>query len=361
MSAGGAADHCASGRRRADLALLGVSGVWGATFVMVKDALADVGPLTFVAFRFGPAALALLPLLRLRRVGWTSDDGGPNSAPGLARAGTVVGVCLFAGYAFQTAGLQFTGAGRAGFITGLSVVIVPLLSAVLERRPIERAVGLGVLSATAGLALLSLGDPAARALELNLGDVLVFGCAWGFALHILAVGRLAPGRSAVRLAFAQILVVAVLSGAAALIWERPTWDGLVAVWPAAAFTGLLCTVVGFTVQTRAQSFTSPSHTALIFSTEPVFAALFAYAFAGERLGVSGAQALAIEDAVAGVRSAVAAGFPTVGNVQFVAPAERPARIVALREAGAAAVFGPGTVIAEAAVDLLGTLTAKLHG
>ena len=285
VSAGGAADHRASARRWADLALLGVSGVWGATFVMVKDALADVGPLTFVAFRFGLAALALLPLLWVRRGGCKSDGGGPNAAPGLARAGTVVGVCLFAGYAFQTAGLQFTGAGRAGFITGLSVVIVPLLSALLGRRPIERAVGVGVLSATAGLALLSLGDPAARALEVGLGDVLVFGCAWCFAFHILAVGRLAPGRSAVRLAFAQILVVAVLSGAAALIWERPTWDGLVAVWPAAAFTGLLCTVVGFTVQTRAQSFTSPSHTALIFSSEPVFAALFAYVFANERLGV----------------------------------------------------------------------------
>ncbi len=273
-------------RRWAELALLVVAGLWGATFVMVKDALADVGPMTFVAFRFVLATAAMLPFLWLGPQGSRSWRSGPEStaSTGLLWAGLVVGACLFAGYAFQTAGLQFTGAGRAGFITGLSVVIVPVLGAVLERNRIGRSVLVGVGCAIAGLALLSLGDPESRHFELNLGDALVFGCAWGFGLHILAVGRLARAHSAVWLAFAQILVVAVFSSMAAMLWEQPSGAGLMAVWPAAAFTGLLCTVVGFTVQTRAQAFTSPTHTALIFSTEPVFALLFAALLIGERLG-----------------------------------------------------------------------------
>ena len=266
--------------------MLVVAGLWGATFVMVKDALADVGPMTFVAFRFALAAVAMLPFLWLGFRGSKPRRSDPEAtaSTGLVWAGLIVGACLFAGYAFQTAGLQFTGAGRAGFITGLSVVIVPVLGAVLGRNPIGRSVLVGVGCATAGLALLSLGDPESRRLELNLGDALVFGCAWGFGLHILAVGRLARAHRTVRLAFAQILVVAVLSAAAATIWEQPSPAGLVAVWPAAAFTGLLCTVIGFTVQTRAQAFTSPTHTALILSTEPVFALLFAALLVGERLG-----------------------------------------------------------------------------
>src|SRR5215208_1797359 len=176
-----------SARRRAELALLVVAGLWGATFVMVKDALADVGPMTFVAFRFALAAVAMLPFLWLGPQGSKTRGSGPEStvSTGLVWAGLTVGACLFAGYAFQTAGLQFTGAGRAGFITGLSVVIVPVLGAVLERNPIRRSVLVGVGCATAGLGLLSLGDPESRRFELNLGDALVFGCAWSFGLHIL--------------------------------------------------------------------------------------------------------------------------------------------------------------------------------
>ena len=270
-------------RRQADLALLGVACVWGATFVMVKDALDAVGPLTFVAYRFALAALAMLPFVALRTSGKRAVDH-PSELSRLIWAGLVVGTCLFAGYGFQTAGLQFTGAGRAGFITGLSVVIVPVLSATVDRQPIGRAVAAGVALATVGLALLSLADLTSQPFAVGLGDLLVLGCAWSFALHILAVGRFAPGMSTIGLTLAQIVVVALLSGVAAAIWEAPTVVGLLAVWPAAAFTGLLCTVVAFAVQTRAQRFTSPTHTALIFSTEPVFAVLFAYLLADERLG-----------------------------------------------------------------------------
>ena len=287
-------------QRRADLALLGVAAAWGATFVMVKDALDLVGPLTFVAFRFGLSALAMLPfLLRPRRpaVAVTDGDGATSSGasraagtyrPGrsVAVAGALVGAFLFAGYALQTAGLQFTGAGRAGFITGLNVVIVPMLAATLGRQRVGRLVAVGVALATAGLALLSLGDLASQPFGAGLGDLLVLGCAIAFALHILAVGRFAARHDVLRLTFAQIAAVALFSTLAALIWERPSTTSLVAVWPAAAFTGLICTVVAFSIQVQAQRFTSPTRTALVFSTEPVFALVFAYWLGGKLFGPS---------------------------------------------------------------------------
>ena len=267
-------------QRRADLALLGVAAAWGATFVMVKDALDQVGPLTFVAFRFGLSALAMLPFL-LRAPRRARPD---RTRGGVALAGALVGTFLFAGYALQTAGLQFTGAGRAGFITGLNVVIVPLLAATLGRQRIGRPVVIGVALAMAGLALLSLGDLASQPLAASLGDLLVLGCAVAFALHILAVGRFAVLHDVLCLTFVQIAAVAVFATLAALLWEQPTVESLVAVWPAAAFTGLICTVVAFSIQVQAQRFTSPTHTALVFSTEPVFAAAFAYWLGGEVFG-----------------------------------------------------------------------------
>ncbi|MCC6175029.1 MAG: DMT family transporter [Chloroflexi bacterium] len=269
-------------RRRADLALIGVAALWGLTFPLVKDALDAAGPFTFVAARFGLAALVMAPWVILRARGpgrkvrfWDRS---------LILAGALLGGLLFAGYAFQTAGLQYTGAGRAGFITGLNVVLVPLIGGLLGRQKIDRAIVCGVTLALAGLVLLSLRELATQALDVTLGDLLVFGCAWAFAAHILVVDRFAPGHDVVPLTFAQIAVVAALATAAALLWETPSAAELGAIAAAAIFTGLLCTVAAFTFQVYAQRFTSPTHTALIFSAEPVFAALFAYLLAGERLG-----------------------------------------------------------------------------
>ena len=254
----------------ADLSLLLVAVVWGATFVMVKDAVTLAGPLTFVGLRFALAAAVLLPLAATRI--------GPSPLPLLG--GLVAGVFLFAGYALQTAGLQFTSASKAGFITGLAVVIVPVLTTLIDRRLPPAATALGVLLATAGLALLSLAD----ALSVQAGDLLVLGCAVAFALHILVVGHAAPGSDVVGLTFAQIMAAALLTVPSAFLFERPAGAQLLAVLPAALFTGVFATVVAFYLQTRAQRFTTPTHTALIFTMEPVFAGLFGFLLAGERLG-----------------------------------------------------------------------------
>lgn len=261
-------------RLRADLGLLAVATIWGATFVMVKDALREAGPLTFLAVRFSLATLAFVPLLARRRqaLSWR-----------VAASGGAVGLLLFGGYAFQTAGLQFTSASKAGFITGLSVVFVPILSAAVLGRPPDWLTLVGVGLATVGLGLLSLGDN----LALDVGDLLVLACAVCFALHIIAVGHFAPRLDVLGLTAAQILAAAFLNTAGAWLFESPRIAQMVTILPAALFTGLFATVVAFYLQVHAQRFTTPTHTALIFSMEPVFAALFGYLLAGERLDSRG--------------------------------------------------------------------------
>jgi drug/metabolite transporter (DMT)-like permease len=255
----------------ADLGLLAITAVWGATFVLVKGALAESGPLTFVALRFALAAVVILPLT-VRR--WKRPSRG------LIRDGGLIGCCLFGGYALQTAGLQFTSAAKAGFITGLSVVLVPLLEALVLHRRIGTATVAGVVLATSGLGLLTLGSD----LRVELGDLLVLGCALAFALHILSIDRYAVRHNVLGLTSAQILIAALLTSASALVVERPTGQQLLAIMPVALYTGVLATVAAFYLQTLAQRFTTATHTALIFTMEPVFAGLFAFLWADEQLG-----------------------------------------------------------------------------
>jgi drug/metabolite transporter (DMT)-like permease len=287
----------------ADASLLFVTAVWGATFVMVQDAVTGFPVFAFLAMRFALAALVLLPFflhsqnsLQPRPFDASNDAAGDTarsndfSRSGQLLAtkvattnwlpGILVGLALFTGYAFQTFGLRETTPAKAGFITGLSVVLVPLGQAIFLRRPPRRNSIVGVALATVGLALLSLQAD----LSISRGDLLVLGCAVAFAAHILLVGRYAPGWPPLRLALVQIATVAVLSGAAALLLERPVPWPPSNVWFAAAFTGLLATALAFFVQSRAQQATSPTHTALIFAAEPVFAGLFSFLLIGETLG-----------------------------------------------------------------------------
>jgi drug/metabolite transporter (DMT)-like permease len=268
----------------ADAALLFVTAIWGATFVMVQDAVTGFPVFAFLALRFAFAALVLLPFFPRSRRAESSKHMPAEPARTLTLAallpGILVGLALFAGYAFQTFGLRETTPAKAGFITGLSVVLVPLGQAIFLRQPPRRNSVIGVALASAGLALLSLQAD----LSISRGDLLVLGCAVAFAAHILLVGRYAPGWQPVRLAFVQIVTVAVLSSAAASLLERPIGWPSGNVWFAAAFTGLLATALAFFVQSRAQQATSPTHTALIFAAEPVFAGLFSFLLIGEVLG-----------------------------------------------------------------------------
>ena len=280
-------DFDASRRRQltADAALLLVTLIWGSTFVMVKNAVASFPVFSFLALRFAFAALALLPFVVLRQRNARANVPEGKATPLLLRAAAPVllGVALFAGYAFQTAGLHLTTPAKAGFITGLSVVIVPLFAALILRQPPSRNAWLGVGLAVVGLAFLTLQP----GLQVAPGDLLVLACAFAFAAHILLTGNFAPRYDPLRLTLGSIITVAILSGAAALIFDRPLDPAALtpSVLFAAAFTGVLATSVAFGLQTSAQRFTTATHTALIFAAEPVFAGLFSFLLIGEVLGL----------------------------------------------------------------------------
>lgn len=255
---------------RADLALLLMTLIWGSTFVMVKDAVTSFPVFSFLAIRFGMATLVLLivGLKRLRTLNWRK-----------LAAGVAVGLLLFAGYSFQTIGLRYTSASKAGFITGLSVVIVPVLSMLFwKHRPSAGAI-LGVLLAALGLASLTLNER----FSIGYGDLIVLGCAFSYALHIISIGIFAPRIDPIALSIVQIATVTVACTVATFVtgvgWPAPTGQ----VWFAAGFTGLLATALAFGVQTSAQRFTTTTHTALIFVAEPVFAAVFGVLLAGDVL------------------------------------------------------------------------------
>lgn len=267
-----------SKRLRADLALAFCSLIWGSTFVVVKDALADVSVFAYLALRFSLAAalMAILYWRSLRRL-----DGRT------VWEGVQIGFFMLGGYVFQTAGLKFTTPSKAAFITGSSVVLVPVLLAALGWRRLNAWIWSGALAAVVGLYLLTV--PAEGFGGFNRGDPLVFVCSVMFALHIIFIGRYVGRSSVGSLAFLQVATTAVasailLSVFATMGWEHPRihWTGQ--LLSAVLITAIGSTVIGFSLQVWAQQHTSPSHTALLISLEPVFAALTSWLFVHERLG-----------------------------------------------------------------------------
>lgn len=258
-----------SRRLLAEVLLLAVAAVWGTTFVLVKNALVDIGPYYFLALRFSAAFVLLLAVY------WRRVQASWRRA---WRPALLIGLLLFAGYALQTVGLQYTTAANSGFITGLNVALVPLLAAVLFHQRPDWWTVLGVGAATLGLALLSLSGN----WTINYGDVLTLGCAVAFALQIIGVGRYAPRQDAVVLAVLQVGVVGVVSAVAAVVLEPPPLFSP-PVWWALAITAVFATALAFVVQNTMQCFTTATRTALIFASEPAFAGVTAFVVLGEVL------------------------------------------------------------------------------
>lgn len=255
----------------AEISLVSICAVWGLTFVMVQDAVELIPVTTFLAYRFIPAAVLVAFVFRreLRCLG----------AQGL-KAGMLMGVFLSAGYLFQTLGLERTSASNAGFITGLFVVLTPLFGALLLREGIGRTAWIAALLSTVGLYLLSgAGETGSR----WLGDALVFLCACSFSLHILVTDRAIERHHygallAVQLGFTGVLCLVLAVGQGALVIPRSS-----TVWSALIVTSLFASALGFFVQTYAQRHASPARTALILTSEPVFAGFFAYVLQEETL------------------------------------------------------------------------------
>ena len=267
-------------RVKADLALVGVIFIWGTSFVIVKTALADASPLMFLLLRFVVAGVAMLALFRRSLV---------PTEPGTLRAGAVIGFFLFAGFAFQTVGLHYTTPTKSAFITALSVPLVPLLLVfVLRHRPRWESLA-GIAAATLGMYLLTVPP---GELQIARGDLLTLVCALAFAGHIVAIGRYAPRFNYSQLALWQVLTALALFAVAAPAAGLAGLDPLEVRWSlrlclAVGVTGVLATALAFSVQTWAQQFTLPTHTAIIFSLEPVFAALTSFVVLQERLGGRG--------------------------------------------------------------------------
>lgn len=274
--------------RVAELSLVGIAAIWGLTFVMVQDAVERLAVVTFLAYRFLPACALVAIVFRrqlreLSRAGWL--------------AGGLMGVFLTSGYVFQTLGLQLTTAAKAGFITGLFVVLTPVFGALFFRQGAGWAAWVAAAVSTLGLYLLS-GTGAGGTTE---GDLLVLGCAASFAFHILFTGRAVEDHHAGALLAVQLGVCGVATLAAAGVSGDLAMPRTAVVWNALIVTSLGATALGFFVQTYAQRHASPARTALILASEPAFAGLFAYLLTGETLAALGwAGAGLIMAAIVGV-------------------------------------------------------------
>ncbi len=265
-------------RWQAEAALAIVAIIWGATFVVVKQALADISTIYFLFLRFTLASVCLLLLFApgFRKMQWRETRRGLGG-------GAVAGIFLWLGYILQTVGLKYTTAGNSGFLTGLYIVLVPLIGALIFRkRPGVRELA-GIAAATAGMIVMTLPSLAAN-LRMNRGDLLTLACAVAFAFHLLIVGYYSQRERTEAVAVGQIACAAALSGIALRV-ERPhaVWSHAVIV--AIVLTAIFATAVAFALQTWGQRYTTATRTALIFALEPVVALVTAVALGGEALTI----------------------------------------------------------------------------
>jgi drug/metabolite transporter (DMT)-like permease len=247
---------------KADLAILSITVIWGSSFIIMKNIVEVLGVYAYLAMRFTVAAVILAVLFRK-----------PMQAvqPRNLMHGGIIGILLFMGMALQVTGLKYTSASTSAFVTGLNVVIVPVVSALfLRKQPPVRAV-IGVMMATAGLFVLTGGFSQ----HWNKGDTLTLLCSFCFAMQIIFIDKFNAVTDPKQTAVIQMVTAALLYGAAWLLFEpgkvNITWIVVVTV----LYTGALGTAFAFGVQTIAQKYTSPTRTALIISCEPVFGAVFA--------------------------------------------------------------------------------------
>ena len=249
-------------------ALLAVSASWGGAFVLMKPAIERQSVNSFLATRFVVAVVVMIAL-RPSVVRKINKE--------LFLKGSLAGLFLGTGYIFQTLGLARTGAAITGFVTGLYVVLTPLIAALFLKERIRAFTWFCVLLATVGLALLSL-----RGWSVGVGEALVFVSAIAFAAHIVTLNKWSFGLDAYALTVVQLTICALLTGVISIGqgYEKPTDAG---VWGVVIFTAVICTAVAFVVQTWSQAYMSSTKVAVILTMEVVFAALFAVLFGGESL------------------------------------------------------------------------------
>jgi drug/metabolite transporter (DMT)-like permease len=277
---------------RAYLLMLFVVAVWGSTFVLIKGALAHATP---AAFNLARMTLAFAVMAIAYHRYWRAIRRSQ------ILSGALVGLCLAAGYQFQTLGLARTTPSKSAFITGMMVVFVPLLSAIPRLRPPggrtpRWSAFVGAALAFVGILLLtapasaSAGTGGLAALvpdfsSINLGDVLTLGCAVAFAFHCIALGHVSPRVAFQPLALLQVGFCAVFMAVSLPFIERPHIEWTPSLFAALAIAAVLATAAAFSIQSWAQSILPSTHTALILTMEPVFAWMTSFLVMGERLAL----------------------------------------------------------------------------
>jgi drug/metabolite transporter (DMT)-like permease len=263
---------------KAHILLVLTTLIWGANFVVIKNALADISPLFFNAVRMGLAALVLVAVFyrEFSRFTW-----------GAVRNGALVGVFLYIGNELQTVGLKYTMPSKSAFLTGMSVVLVPVFLGLFWRRPINRWSGAGAVLAFVGLYLLTVPSSPGAGLSLasmNHGDLLTLAAAMVFAFHIIFIGHMTQEHRWQQITVVQVIITALLMMVTVPLAETVSvaWTPRV-IW-GIAITATLSLAFAFAIQAWAQQYIPATHTALIFTLEPVFAWLTSFVFLGERLG-----------------------------------------------------------------------------
>ena len=255
-------------------ALLTVSAAWGLSFVVMKDAIQRQSVNNFLFTRFTLAVIVMI-LIRPQTIKLFNKD--------LLQRGGLAGIFLGLGYIAQTLGLERTGAAITGFITGLYVVLTPLIASFVLKEKITKFTWLCIAVATFGLGLLSI-----RGFSVGIGEMFVLASAVLFAAHIIALSKWSSGRDVYAMTVIQLTMCAILAGLASAIegYSLPPDRG---VWSVVIFTAVFATAVAFIVQTWSQAHMSATKVAVILTMEVVFAALFAILLGGERLTVQTAM------------------------------------------------------------------------
>jgi len=277
---------------RADIMLIILATIWGSGFVAQRAAMDSMGPYTFTALRFAIGTIILLPVLIARHRKTLKNGANKNRANRPVRAqadtnllvrsallgGVLLGVLMAAAASVQQVGMVSTTASRGGFITGLYVLFVPAFGLLLRQRAgVGHVLGAGL--AAGGLWLLS-GDLSGG---IHLGDMLILLCAVLWALHVVLLGVLAPRSDPIGLAAVQFVVVAVLVGVLAILFERDSMGTLVHGLVPLLYSGIFAIGIAFTLQIFAQQHAPAAHAAVLMSLEAVFAAIFGTLLLGERL------------------------------------------------------------------------------
>lgn len=259
---------------RADLWLLFLTVIWGTSFPLVKIALNDITAMTFLAIRFLLGGLIFLPFILKNKLVFSAS---------LLKRGIILGVFLFLGMVLQTYGLKYTTASKSGFLTGLCVIVVPFLVVFIEKKMPKPASLVGVLFAVIGVFLLT--NPVGGG--MNRGDVLTLISTIAFSLEMVYIEIFVRKGEEIILAFLMVFCTGLFAGLAATILETPEIHMTGSLIGAILWIAVVCTAGSFMIQTKWQPQTSATAAAVIFTMEPVFAALFAMIIIAERLSGTG--------------------------------------------------------------------------